>query len=171
MSVFCLKVYTFGHTRAVPPAVQAHAASKDGTNDGQSLHAVVRQCEDALRNGPGGDLRKYAKKQRKPLIIRLLFGSRAAVHAVVSDEAFRMKEEYHSFRSHAARSIILIAGTLLLFIQRSLRLIQDDRDAGDSRPLAAHSFTPMVMVGTQVCHCHSLSAGSWPGCAHDSPAD
>ena len=41
--------------------------------------AVAKECEQVLRTGPGGDLRKYRKKRQKPIILRWTLGQHCPV--------------------------------------------------------------------------------------------
>jgi hypothetical protein len=45
------------------------------------LGATLKECEQVLRMGPGGDVRKYSKKQRRSFILRLLYGNYCPVYA------------------------------------------------------------------------------------------
>jgi hypothetical protein len=49
------------------------------TDEADELQGMARECEQALRNGPGGDLRKYLKSRRKPIILRLMLGQHCPV--------------------------------------------------------------------------------------------
>ena len=69
-------------------------------------------------------------------------------NAVRSEEAFKLKDEYHAFRARTAQMLIVASGTLLLLIERSLRLSVRGHHA--SERLASKSFTPIIMVGVQV---------------------
>lgn len=70
--------------------------------------------------------------------------------AVRSEEAFKLKDEYHAFRARTAQVLIVASGTLLALIERSLRLSAQGHDALGKEPLSKKSFTPIVMVGVQV---------------------
>lgn len=72
-----------------------------------------------------------------------------------------MKDEYHKFRSQAARTMILISGTLCALMWRSLHHDTVTHSLSHATAkltggrvqlpgLVRHSFTPMTMVGVQV---------------------
>ena len=48
------------------------------------LQALAQECEKVLRTGPGGDLRKFLKRQHKPLILRLMLGQHCPVQVGAS---------------------------------------------------------------------------------------
>jgi hypothetical protein len=59
------------------------AANLSDTEERSEVYEQLAECEIALRKGPGGDLRKFQKKQRKPLLLRLLLGSHCPVQASI----------------------------------------------------------------------------------------
>jgi hypothetical protein len=67
-----------GRQRHVHGTVQAYA-SETPPEQADELRSLVRECEQALRTGPGGDMRKYLKKHRKPIILRLMLGQHCPV--------------------------------------------------------------------------------------------
>jgi hypothetical protein len=85
------------------------------------------------------------------------------LHSGRSDDGFKMKEEYHRFRSQSARWMMIFSGALCALMWRSLHgsktqakslsaKISSLGGSGVHLPwVAHHSFAPLIMVGVQVC--------------------
>lgn len=75
--------------------------------------------------------------------------------AVRREEAFRIKDDYHKFRSSVAQCMLLFSALLAIALWRAGHTVSRSDEA--HRPFIAHSFSPIIMVTVQVSH--ALSVG------------
>lgn len=115
---------------------------------------TLAECTQALRSGPGGDLTKHQRSVKKPVILGLLLGQHCPVHTVRKDEAFRIKEEYHSFRGRIAQCMLVLCALLVAAMRRARHVHHATRapsePAASLHDIVHCSFSPIVMVGVQV---------------------
>jgi hypothetical protein len=76
-------------------------------------------------------------------------------------EALKIKQEYHSFRSKIAQLMLLFASVLMFAMWHSASAAAEDADVQHGtfaviKGVLRHSFSPIIMVGVQVCApvCH-----------------
>jgi hypothetical protein len=122
---------------------QALKKAEEDARASRSIIALenIRLAKDVLRQGPGGDLRKFSR-QRLPLMLQLLFGSKVNVVTYRSDQSIAMKEQYYRFRDRSA-IIMLVWACLLAFGMARASAVREKQHQG-------HTFAPGLMTGVQL---------------------
>jgi hypothetical protein len=144
----------------------------------QQLQLKLLDSQQMLRTGPGGDVCSYLQRKKRAFILAMLLGRQVplkagALRLLVSpdpdglslfqedtiagyrQEALKIKQEYHSFRSGVAQLMLLFSALLVFAMHHAAAAADASRvhTFHIMKGVLRHSFSPIIMVSVQVCLC------------------